>query len=512
MHPSGSINENEENLREISNRFINAFEYAAIGMALVSLEGRWIQVNNSVCVMLGYTEDELLKMTFQEITHPDDLETDLNNMKQMIESEIETYQMEKRYIHKTGKILWGRLSVSLMRDSDKKPLYFISQIENITDRIKAQQELMENQQRLKLATSSAQIGVWDLDVNLNVLTWDDQMFTLYGKNREDFDGTVSEWVNSIHPKDKSQAFEAYQAALNGEKDFDEEFRIICPNNEIKHIHSTAILLRDSKGNPTRMIGVNRDITKQKNYLNQLKEMNENLRTARKEAEKSAQIKSQFLDIAAHELRTPVTAFSLLLQNTQKKLSKGECVDESILKRLQIQVDRISRLVVDLLDVSRLERGVLNLKIESTNICMLIDQCLEDYKLREPSREIQFHRPKESLFIEIDPIRIYQVISNIIDNAIKYTPEETPIDLRIEIIPNYLRILIIDSGPGISEENQAGIFSVFARGKGLETEKSGGLGLGLYVSKTIVELHHGKIGVKSQMNKGSTFYFDLPYKE
>ncbi len=131
----------ESHLKISEERFKGAFEHSAIGMALVSTKGRWLKVNNKVSQILGYTKDELLKTTFQDVTHPDDLNLDVNQLGQMLAGEIKTYQMEKRYFHKTGKTVWVNLSVSLVRDTDGLPLHFVSQIEDITLRKESLQKL-----------------------------------------------------------------------------------------------------------------------------------------------------------------------------------------------------------------------------------------------------------------------------------------------------------------------------------------------------------------------------------
>ncbi len=147
--------------------FQSAFEFAAIGMALVSPEGKWLQVNRSVCKITGYGEAELLERTFQDITHPDDLELDLENVRKMLAGEINTYQMEKRYYHKDGTIVWVLLSVSLVRTKSGEPLFFISQIQDITRQktseqklAKATAEIKRLQQRLlKICTWTKRIEV-----------------------------------------------------------------------------------------------------------------------------------------------------------------------------------------------------------------------------------------------------------------------------------------------------------------------------------------------------------------
>ena len=138
----------EAALRESEKRFKGAFLHSAIGMALVSPEGQWLQVNAQVCAFLGYPAAELSTKTFQELTHPDDLERDTNYVRQLLAGEIETYTLEKRYLHKDGRSIWGLLAVSLVRDEAGAPLYFISQIEDITARKQIEEELHESRQFL----------------------------------------------------------------------------------------------------------------------------------------------------------------------------------------------------------------------------------------------------------------------------------------------------------------------------------------------------------------------------
>lgn len=143
----------EDALQESEQRFYSAFEYASIGMALVSPEGRWLRVNRAMCDIVGYPANELLVKTFQDITHPDDLETDLDYVRRTLAGEIQTYQMEKRYFHKMGHTVWALLSVSLVRGLDGEPLYFISQIQDITERKQAELEIRRRTQDLTLITT-----------------------------------------------------------------------------------------------------------------------------------------------------------------------------------------------------------------------------------------------------------------------------------------------------------------------------------------------------------------------
>jgi PAS domain S-box-containing protein len=148
--------------------FQNAFEHAAIGMALVAPDGKWLRVNRSVCEITGYSEAELLQRSFQDITHPDDLDLDLANVGKMLASEIDSYQMEKRYFHKNGAIVWALLSVSLVRDNDGKPRFFISQIQDITSRKESERQLGEASAEIaKLRKGLLKICAWTKRIEID---------------------------------------------------------------------------------------------------------------------------------------------------------------------------------------------------------------------------------------------------------------------------------------------------------------------------------------------------------
>jgi diguanylate cyclase (GGDEF)-like protein/PAS domain S-box-containing protein len=158
----------ESALRESEQRFRGSFESAATGMALVGTDGRFLRVNRSLCEILGYPERELLGKTFQEITHPEDLDADLDQVRRMLAGEIRTYQMEKRYFHKEGHVVWALLSVSLVHDEEDEPLYFISQIQDVSDRKRFEEALERLSQQHEMVLKSAGEGIFGLDLHGNV--------------------------------------------------------------------------------------------------------------------------------------------------------------------------------------------------------------------------------------------------------------------------------------------------------------------------------------------------------
>jgi two-component system sensor histidine kinase/response regulator len=166
----------DEAAREIEERFRGAFDFAAIGMALVGLDGRWLRVNRSLCTIVGYSEEELLARDFQSITHPDDLDSDLEFVRQMRDGKISSYQMEKRYFHKQGQIVWVLLSVSMVRNADGEPLYFISQIQDITERKRSE----EVRARLAAIVESAVDAIIGKNLNGIIESWNPGAERLFG--------------------------------------------------------------------------------------------------------------------------------------------------------------------------------------------------------------------------------------------------------------------------------------------------------------------------------------------
>jgi len=185
----------EEILRESEERFSNAFRYAPIGLALVSLDGHWLKVNHALCDMLGYSENELYARTFQDLIHPDDIETDLSYVRRLLAGEIHTYQMEKRYFHKSGQLIWTLLSVSLVQDQHRAPLYFISQIENITERKQAEDALAIVNRKLNLLNS---ISRHDILNQLTILLGFLNFSTKYINNPDKLQEFITKEVKSAN--------------------------------------------------------------------------------------------------------------------------------------------------------------------------------------------------------------------------------------------------------------------------------------------------------------------------
>lgn len=256
----------EQALREGELLYRTTFELAGIGVAHVSPEGRWLRVNKKLCDIVGYSEEELLKLTFQEITHPDDLAADLALTAKVVSGELPSFSMEKRYIRKDKSIVWVNLNVSTARDINGKMKHFISLVEDITERRHAQEVLHESQTQLELALESSRTAIFDWDPTMQRGAWNPQLSAMYKFTPRSQYITAAEWRSLFHPEDVPRLAQEFEAFISDPaiSQFDFELRTVRPNGEVRWILSHGRVVRDSSNRALRLIGTHTDITERKN--------------------------------------------------------------------------------------------------------------------------------------------------------------------------------------------------------------------------------------------------------
>ncbi|NOT21640.1 MAG: PAS domain S-box protein, partial [Nitrospiraceae bacterium] len=251
-------------------KFRNAFTNASIGMALIGTDTQFLRVNHALCQLIGYSERELLALSYHAVTYSDDLDVNVQEFRRLLTGELDHVQTEIRHVHKQGQIVWGLLSMSLMRDAKATPLYVIAQIIDITERKVSFQKNFQVAERLDLASRAAKIGVWDWNIQKNCLEWNEQMFELYGIQKEDFCNNYDAWLSSVFPDDKAIFDRAIQKALNREEPYNLSFRVNWPDGSLHFLKAHAEVKWDQNGGPLRMTGINYDITEQKRAEEELK--------------------------------------------------------------------------------------------------------------------------------------------------------------------------------------------------------------------------------------------------
>ncbi len=264
-------------LRGSERRFRQAMQHSAIGMALVSLDGRWQQVNRAMCELFGYSAAELSRIAFQDITHPDDLAADLAQLERLVAGQTDSYRMEKRYRRKDGNFIWTLLAVSLVRDeATGAPLHFIAQVEDIHEHKLAQQRLEALSRRTELAVEAGRVGIWEWDIAAGTLSWDRRMHALHGTEAAGGAPDLDGWIAMVHADDVMRARHEMRQAVKGTQPFDTQYRIVRPDGEVRHIRAMAVVSRADDGTALSMVGTNWDITEHHRLTEALFEEKERL--------------------------------------------------------------------------------------------------------------------------------------------------------------------------------------------------------------------------------------------
>ncbi|QDY42412.1 diguanylate cyclase [Candidatus Pantoea soli] len=248
----------KQHISESETRFRNAMEYSAIGMALVSPQGNWLQVNQSLCNTLGYPAEALKKLTFQQITHPDDLHSDLQQLQRLVAGDILTYTLEKRYFRKDGEIVWARLTVSAVRDAERQPLYFISQIIDISELKQSEQVNRRLMERITLANEAGGIGVWEWNLLTGEMLWDKRMYALLGLDPH-VTPTYDVWLHLVDPAERETVALIIQQAIERRSAFHLEYRVNLPQGT-RFLRSEANRILSQDGQIERMLGICQDMT------------------------------------------------------------------------------------------------------------------------------------------------------------------------------------------------------------------------------------------------------------
>ncbi|MGV3606026.1 MAG: PAS domain S-box protein [Planctomycetaceae bacterium] len=255
------LRQSQAALLESEQRFRSAFEHSGIGIALADLEGKLMQVNPALCQTLGYTAAELRSLDFVAITHPDDLQVDLESIQRLLRGTGDSCCHVKRYIRKDGSIVWGQLNLSLLRAPDGSPIHFIGQVQDITLQKAQSEALRESEQRLRNTLSAARMGTFDWDAVTNNIVWSNFHYTLFGYPADsNFPVNIKHFTDRIHPEDLERLMDALEQAKINHLDHDQEFRVVHPSGEIRWIHGTGQFFYDANGNPLRMLGTVQDIT------------------------------------------------------------------------------------------------------------------------------------------------------------------------------------------------------------------------------------------------------------
>lgn len=734
----------ETELRESEERFRLTVDEAPIGVGIVSLTGRYLRVNKVLAEILGYSVDELVGMRWQDLTHPADLEEDLVLVDRLQRGEIPRYQMEKRYIRKDGSEVMALLSVSVARDEQGAPWYFISSVQDITERRRIERELIEREKKFRAifdsaldamvildgngvfvdanAASSQMFGVsrerlvghrfdeyrksvldldadgaWDTlhekgqvrglfrlrmndgsirdfeftarasilphrhlfvtrDVtereevqralrkreaqlaqaqaiaHLGHWQWNPrtgdiqasaEAFRIYGLTPGERELSTRFFRESLHPADRRWVRAALWRAANTRGSFSFDHRIVVPDGSVRTVHLEGAAATGDDGG-VRVLGVIRDITEQRRAEDQreealrelagerrwlltlierspvafilvegegenvvfnrraqeliaggegkatLEEMKhatcypdgspmpldripsrralrgewviaEEVALCRKDGtvipalvsagpiedeagnrlgavvviedirplKELERMREEWTSVVAHDLRQPVTVISTQAQMLARKLGEENPELSSKVEHILSSSKQMNRMIGDLLDFSRIEARRLTLDRQQVQLPGLVRAVAERMADELRGHEVIVEAPAGLPLLSADPLRLEQVLTNLLSNAVKYGKPDAPVRVSVEASPGEMAVSVINEGKGIAPEELPQIFARFHRARGARESKVAGLGLGLYITRGIIEAHGGRITAASEPGRLTTFRFTLP---
>ncbi|BAP55662.1 PAS/PAC sensor hybrid histidine kinase [Thioploca ingrica] len=499
----------EQRLRHSEEQFRRMFEDGPIGMVIGDMQQRFIKVNFAFCQMLGYTESELLQLKIADISYPEDISKNQELITLALTGQIPFYQMEKRYLSKDGQIIWGHLAASIFFDETGQPTHFLAKIEDITRRKQTEEALRKSEAMLVRAQEIAHLGIWEWNLAEDKQIWSAENYRLLGHEPHAIEPSLENFLNQVYPEDRDLIMKTAQQFISGSvvTAQNHEFRIIRPDHTERIIELTAQCDFDEQGQPIRILGTMLDITER----NQIEAA---LTQAKIAADVANQAKSEFLANMSHEIRTPLNAvigFSELL-STHITDSKSQ----SYLSSIQTAGKALLTLINDILDLSKIEAGQLEIQLEPTDLTLIINELKQLFSLKITEKGLDFIVEVDRTLpttLVLDETRLRQVLLNLIGNAVKFT-EQGYVKLSVHCNKTSdfnkldLTIAVADTGIGIPQDQQEKIFAAFQQQDGQSNRQYGGTGLGLAITKRLTEMMQGQISIYSQENQGSIFEITL----
>ncbi|HET7092145.1 MAG TPA: PAS domain S-box protein, partial [Thermomicrobiales bacterium] len=396
----------EVDLRRSEERFRAAFAGAPIGMALIDPAGRTLQVNRALCRMLGYAEAELLAVSLRDLTHPDDVAANSSLFDRALAGEFSTYRMEKRYLHQDGHLVWTTLNASLVRDDDGAPRYFVSQIEDISERRRSEEALRASDARVRALLSAVPDLVFRLDARGTYL---DVKADQPGVLAAPAATLLGRAIADVLPADvAARLLDAMGRVLASGAGETVEYRLDLPAGAFDFEARIVALA------PDEVVLVVRDITDRKRS-------DAALLQAKEAAEAANQAKSRFLSTMSHELRTPLQAILgyaelLLLEQALAAPQQGD------VRAIERGAQQLIALVDDVLDLSRIEAGRMDVTLEPVDVAAVVDQVLATVRPLAAAKglTVAVDLPPDLPPACADHKRLRQILLNLAGNAVKFT--------------------------------------------------------------------------------------------
>ena len=487
----------EKEIEEEKERYKNLTNYSSDAIFIVNIEdGKLVEFNKRARDFLGYDNNEMKELTIF------DLDLDINSFEeyQDVVSKINQTPIYIERVHKRkdGSEYQAGITSVKIRLGEKE--YFYASIRDITEQKEIEAKILDTTLKLELATTASKQGIWRLNFATNSLELDDKMYKIYGITPQKDINNYELFRNRILKEDLPIVEEKINIAKDTNGTFDTIFRIKrFDNNEIRYIKVSAICQFDENGDKVAMVGSSIDVTE--------------LEIAKINALKANEAKSKFLANMSHEIRTPLNG-TIGLINLVLDTPLNPLQNDYLNKAIQAS-NSLLNIINDILDYSKIEIGKLDTLKEPFSLNQLLENVTNifGYQVYEKGLEFNFTiDPKINNNLVGDSLRLTQVLNNFVGNAIKFT-QKGYVHIDISIINKtdnkiLLDFSVKDTGIGIALENQHKLFKAFNQEDSSTTKRFGGTGLGLVISKQLVEIMGGEVYFNSIKDKGSTFGFKI----
>ena len=458
-------------------------------------------VSPRIADILGYASEEVLARPelFKGGVHPDDRAA-AEAAEARSSATGEPFDVRYRVRHAAGHWVWLRDRAVLVRDDQGQPLHWQGLLTDVTAEVRAGCELRASEERLNEAQALAAVGSWEWD-SAGARRWSPEMHRLFGFDPAAEPISDDQLAAVVHPDDRAILKDTLRRAWTEGGDFDVEVRVVRPGDGVRVLHGRGRAEPGPDGRPIRLLGTVQDVTERK-------EREAALQAAKEAAEAANRAKSAFLSTVSHELRTPLTAivgYAELLLASQ--LGPEAEADAAQIVR---SAGHLLELINGVLDLAKIESGRLELHLRDIAVADTIEEVRAEVAALAAIKGLDLitRVPAGLPHVQADAQRLYQVLLNLIGNAVKYT-DEGSITIAARPAADGVEISVADTGIGIAPDDVGRVFEEFRQATASSVSKRGGAGLGLAIAKRLVEAHGGTIRVDSALGVGSTFAIRLP---
>lgn len=490
-----------EALRLSEERFRRYFTMGLIGMAMTSVEKGCLEVNDEICRILGYERHELLRRSWAEMTHPDDLAADLVQFNRVLSGEIDGYTLDKRWIRKDGRVINSVMAAQCVRRADRSVDYFVTLVLDTKERQRAKDELARSERRFRMLVESIPHHVWSVDRE-GALCYCNQQLADYTELKEEqlrFDP-----LQALHPDDVERTQATLRTALERGTSYEMEHRIRRSDGVYRRFISRAVNVKGASGRPVEWLGTSSDVEDRL-------QAEDALRTLRAQQACGEQVMTveQISASIVHEINQPLAAVIANGHACMRWLT-GESID------LREAVEATARIVRDAKRAAEVVTRIRSfLRRESpqaipTDLRGVVSEAMAivEGDLRDQGVSLRMESGAGLPAVAADRIQVQQVILNLVRNALDAMSlvRDRARTLRVELRRydrSSLRIAVCDSGVGLPPEQRDNVFDAF------HTNKPNGMGMGLAISRSIVEAHGGRLWATPNESYGETFHFTLP---